>query len=224
MPAVNVIISETLDGSQVSDPLQGSGTGVDMGQAGTGSWTPIIDKAANTGHLDLYVRHDGLMPIFGCATFIQPYGTGTAFTYGGNDSAVNDFATLKAMGLASGSSKNNADGNSEGIWVDMDWDATAGTRFDQANFPDLVKIYGDNNTDGISISSAFPVAAEAMVYDSGGTETGPSAPVDGKIGAQSAPTVFGDNAHLKLRAYLKSTFGQSGYIQVEYVFSYSYEG
>lgn len=221
---VNIVIAESLDGAQISDTLQGGGTGLDLGQVGTASWTPVVSKTANTGHQDLYIQHDGALPIFGLALFIQQMSVGTGHPYGGGDSAADDYAAMIAMGNTSGSSKNNADGLSSGLWVDMDWNASDATRFDQANFPSLVKIFGDNNTDGISISSAFLVAAEAMVYNNGGTEDSPSGPVAGKVGASVAPTVFGDAAHVKLRQYLEQNFGQNGYFQFELVAAYSYEG
>lgn len=222
MPVVSLIISEVLDGSQVSDPLDGGGTGVDLGQVATKSYAPLVNKTLNQGAQDLFVRHDGANEIYSVVTFIQPYGTETGFAYGGASSAANDFARLKALGNASGSSKNNSDNLSGGLWIDMDWNAGDSTRFDQLNFPSLVKIYGDNNTDGISLASAFQVAAEAMVYGVGSVETQPSAPVAGKIGPQSTPTVLGDNAHLKLRIYLPASYGNPGKTQVEYCTSYVY--
>ena len=222
--AVSIIASETLDGAQVSDSIQGGGSGADLGQVGTGSYSPLTNKTSNQGHFDLFVRHDGLLPIYGVTTFIQPMGEGTPYSYGGGNSAAGDFASMKSMGNVSGNSKNNADGMSGGLWVDMDWDAGDATRFDQANFPSFVKIYGDNNTDGISLNSGFPVIKEAMVYGVAGVETQPSAPVDGKIGAQGSPLVLGDNAHLKLRQYLRSDFASNGYFQFEYVIAYSYDG
>lgn len=218
---VSIVVSDTLDGTQTSDSLQGGGSGLDFGQVGTGSWTPLTNKSANQGHLDFYIQHDGTAPITNCKVFIQVYGLGTGFTYGGGDSAVNDFATMKAMGNVSGGSKNNNDGNSGGLWVDMDWNASDATAFDQANFPNLVKIFGDNNTDGLDLGSAFTIIKEAMVFKNGAVEDEPSAPVDGTIGAAGAPTILGDTAHLKMRQYLRTDFGAAGYFQFEPVVSYS---
>lgn len=219
---VSVIASETLDGAQISDTLQGGGLGGDLGQVGTGSYSPLINKTLNRGHMDVYIRHDDAVnPIFSVVTFIQPMSTGTPYSYGGGDSAANDFAAMKAMGNVSGNSKNNSDGFSGGLWVDMDWDSGDSTRFDQANFPAFVKIYGDNNTDAVDLNSGFEIVKEAMVYNLAGIETAPSAPVDGTIGSQTTPTVLGDNAHIKLRQYLRSDFGSNGYFQFEYVVAYS---
>lgn len=218
---VSIVVSRTLDGAQMSDSLQGGGTGMDIGQVGTGSWTPLTNKSANQGHQDFYIQHDGTAEITSCKIFIQVYGTGTGFSYGGGDSAINDFAAMKAMGNVSGGSKNNNDGNSGGLWVDMDWNASDATAFDQANFPAFVKIFGDNNTDGIDLGSAFTIIKEAMVYKNGLVEDEPSAPVDGTIGPASTPTVIGDTAHLKLRQYLRNDFGSAGYFQYETVIAYS---
>lgn len=102
----------------------------------------------------------------------------------------------------------------------MDADASTTNQFDQASFPSLVKIYGDNGTDGIDLASAFQVAADAMVLDSGG-ETLASAPVAGQIGIDN-DAVLGDNAKLKLRAYLRSAFPDGGIVQWEYVIAYSF--
>lgn len=221
---VSLTASKTLNGSGVTDNLAptGSGnTGVDMGSAGTNSWTPLTNKTANQGHLNLYLRHDGVNDIQDLVTFIQQYGVGTSYTYGGADTAANDYAALKTLGFGSGSSKNQADGLSAGLWVDMNWQSNDSSRFDQANFPTNVKIYGDNNTDGIDLDSAFTVIAAAMVYDNGGTETSGSVPVDGTIGT-AGNTVHGDNAHIKLRMYIPTIYSRTNINQFEWVASYTY--
>jgi hypothetical protein len=221
--AVSLTISETLDGAQVSDSLAGGGTGVDLGSCSNNSFAPLVNKTLNQGRQNLYIRHDAVVdPITDVKTFIQQYGVGTGFTYGGADSAANDYSLLVSLGQASGSSKNNNDGLSGGLWIDMDWDSNDTTRFDHANFPTLVKIYGDSGTDGISLASAFQIRNEAMVYDNGGGEAAPSAPVNGTIGRQGAPTVLGDNAHINLRFYLPNAHTQGGIAQWEVVSAFSY--
>lgn len=219
--AVLLTVSETLDGTAVADALAGGGSGIDLGSVVNGSYAPVISKASNTGAQNLYIRHDATIdPITDVKTFIQEYGVGTGFTYGGADTAANDFATIKALGNASGNSKNNGDGLSGGLWIDMDWDASTTNQFDQANFPALVKIYGDNVSDGADLANAFPVIDDAMVYDAPG-ETAASAPVDGQIGI-NGDTTLGDNAHVKLRIYLTQAFADGGIIQWEWVIAYSY--
>jgi hypothetical protein len=219
--AVLLTISETLDGSAVADALASGGTGCDLGSCVNNSYCPVILKSANTGSQPLFVSHNATIdPITSCGTFIQTYGVGTGFTYGGADSAANDFTALKNLANASGSSKNNADGLSGGFWIDMDWDASTTNQFDQSGFPSVVKIYGDGLTDGISLASTFTIAASAMVYNLPG-ETAASSPVAGQIG-KAADTVLGDAAHLKTRLYIPNSFSQGGYIQWELVFNYSY--
>jgi len=218
---VLLTISETLDGAAVADALAAGGTGVDLGSCVNNSYAPVILKSANTGSQPIFVSHDAVVdPITDVKTFIQTYGVGTAFTYGGADTAANDFTSLKNLANASGSSKNNADGLSGGVWVDMDWDASTTNQFDQATFPTVVKIYGDGLTDGISLASAFTVAAAAMVYNAPG-ETVASSPVAGQIG-KAADTVLGDAAHLKYRIYIPSSYSNGGIIQWELVFAYSF--
>lgn len=230
---VLLTVSETFDGSQIADalatPSGPANTGIDLGAVVNGSYAPIISKAANTGHQKLYIRHDAVIdPITQVRTFIQTYGVGTSFAYGGADSAAGNFTTLKSLANASGSSKNNNDGLSGGLWADMDADAVTANQFDQANFPTLVKIYGDNLTDGIDLASAFTMKANALVIDTnqsaGADGDGaflPSAPVDGQIG-KNGDGVLGDNAKVRMRIYLPTAYSNGGYHQVEWVIAYSF--
>lgn len=219
--SVALIISETLDGSQVADSLQGGGNGVDLGPVNNNSFAPVTSKSGNTGKQDLFIQTDAVAdPITDTKTFVQQYGTGTGYTYGGNASAAADYASLKSLGNASGSSKNNNDGLSGGLWIDMDWDAVTANQFDQANFPSVVKIYGDNLTDGTTLATAFTINAAAMVYNAPG-ETAASSPVAGVIG-KSGDTANGDAAHIKLRIYLPSSHTTGGYMQWEWVVAYSF--
>lgn len=218
---VLLTVSETLDGSAVADALAGGGTGVDLGSVVNNSYAPVILKSANTGSQPLFIQHDATIdPITDVKTFIQTYGVGTGFTYGGAVSAAADFTTLKNLANASGSSKNNNDGLSGGLWIDMDWDASTTNQFDQGTFPTVVKIYGDGLTDGISLASAFTVAAAAMVYNAPG-ETSASSPVAGQIG-KAADTVLGDAAHVKLRIYVPNAYADGGIVQWEWVIAYSF--
>lgn len=229
---VLLTVSETRDGSQIADALAAPApgpTGIDLGSVTNGSYAPIISKPANTGHQKLYIFHDAVIdPITQVRTFIQTYGVGTAFAYGGADSAAGNFTSLKNLANASGSSKNNNDGLSGGLWVDMDADAVVGNQFDQATFPTMVKIYGDNLTDGIDLASAFTMKADAMVIDTdqsaGNDGDGnflPTAPVDGEIG-KDGDTVRGDNAKVRMRIYLPTAYAEGGYHQVEWVVAYSF--
>ena len=218
--AVLLTVAESLDGPAVSDALAGGGTGVDIGSVVNGSYAPVTDKSANTGQQDIYISHDGASKIENFSAHMQQYGVGTGFTYGGADTAADDFTSMKTMANGSGSSKNNADGLSAGFWVEMDADVSTANAFDQATRPTLVKIFGDGNTDGIDLASAFLIAGDAMVYNSAGEQQA-SAPVAGEIGP-AGNTVLGDSCHLQFRQYLASAFGFGGIFQFELVFSYSF--
>lgn len=244
--AVALTVSETLDGSAVADVLASPGpvnTGVDHGAVVNGSYAPITAKTDNTGRKDLFIRHDAAIdPITDVKTFIQEYGSGTGYGYGGANTAAGDYAVLKALGNTSGSSKNNADGNSGGLWIDMNAvlaDTIGSTQFDFAvngidsvggtqGGDDTVRIYGDNLVDGVDIGSAFTMKAEAMVLDTdqgqGGDATNgyvPTAPQDGQIGIDG-DTALGDNAHIKLRIYVRSDTTDGGIHQWEHVIAFSY--
>jgi len=218
--AVLLTISETINGAAVSDALAGGGTGVDFGSVVNNQYAPLIDKSSNTGAKTLYIRHNAIIdPITDVKTFMQEYGVGTAFAYGGASTAADDFTTMTDLGDASGNSKNNANGLSGGLWIDMDADASTVNQFDQANFPALVKIYGDNGTDGIDLASSFLIVGDAMVYDAPG-ETLATTPVDGQIG-KANDTILGDNAKVKLRVYLPDAYSDGGIVQWEFVIAYS---
>lgn len=232
--AVLLTVSETLDGAQIADglatPVPPNNTGIDLGAVTNGSFAPITPpKTANTGHKLLYIRHNAsLDPITGVKFFLQEYGTDTGFAYGGPLSAATDFANIVALGQASGSSKNNNDGQSGGIWIDMKADAATANQFDHATFPTVVKIFGDNGTDGVDLASGFDLRSEALVIDSdqaaGNDGEGaflPSAPQTGKIGI-NGDGVLGDNAKVRMRVYLPTSYTNGGYHQVEFVIAYAF--
>ena len=180
----------------------------------------MIDKVANTGKQDLYVSHDGGTNITAFSAFIQTYGVGTGFSYGGAVSAASDFTSMTNMGNTSGDSKNNADGLSSGLWMEMDADVSVANQFDQASRPSLVKIFGDGGTDGIDLASGFLIQEDSMVYESAGEQLA-SAPVAGQIG-EAGNTTLGDSSHLSFRQFLATAFGFGGIFQFELVFSYSF--
>jgi len=239
---VSLTVSNTLDGATVSDALAGGGTGVDLGSVTNGSYSDV-GIGTNVGQRDLYVYHDAVAdPITDTKTFIQQYLTDliAPHTYGGpgTSSPTLDFGRIRTMGDDSLNSKDNADGASEGLWIDMDSDVAEVNQFDYAtngfdgNAEALgnlsVAKYGDDGeVHGIGLANAIVIKAAAMVYDSGG-ETQPSAPADGVIGLVAGGDVgetaaeAGDNAHIKLRMYLKTSFATGGIHQFEYVLAYSF--
>lgn len=222
MAGVMTVSSLFTPATPYADALLGGGTGIEFGVATNGGFTPLTDKTTNLGKLDAYLSHDGTAKITETKTFIQTFGTNTGFSYGGADTAANDFVTMRNLGNASGSSKNNADGASGGLWHEMDFDVSDTNRFDHQTRPTLVFICGDNNTDGIDANSAFVLKADGMVYDSGGgTETAGTVPVDGEIGA-SGDTVLGDRFHDQMRIYLPTSFSTGGTLQLEIVYIYAF--
>lgn len=222
--AVSLVISKTLSAAGASDTLAGSGSGVDLGSVVNAEYTPIISKAANTGFQRLYIRHNATIdPITSVGTYIAQYSQ----TYGGADTAAGDYATLISKGNASGNSANNADGLSSGLRVEHDADLTnslGASAFDATRAQ--VKIYGDNNTDGIDLASAFALHVDALIYDSAthgtpGTPVDATTPVTGKIG-KDGDSVLGDHALIKLRFYLEDAAPDGGIIQWDYVVKYSF--
>lgn len=232
--AIALTISETLDGVQIADALSGGGTGTDLGQVTNGSFSPIVPPASNNqGRQDWFVRHDATVdPITDVKIFMQEYGVGTGFTYGGpgTRSAAADNTALRNLANASGGDKTNSDTLSGGIWMEQEVITMISetNQFDQAGRPTFVKIFGDGLTDGIDLASAFTIDAAAMVIDSDQASGGngsagyiPTAPVSGQIG-KDGDTALGDNAHLGFRVYTPGSFSDGGIYQVELVISYTF--
>lgn len=203
-----------------NDALDGGGFGIDFGVGTNNQWTPIIDKTSNTGYLSVYLSHDGINEITELKMYIGQYGLGTGYTYGGDDTAANDLATLLSLGDASGSSKNNADGNSGSLWIETDSDVSSVNLFDRAARPTEIIVTRTGVAD--TLANAVTIPAASMIYDSGGAvETQPSAPVDGTIGP-SGNTVFGDRAKLLKRVYFPNSFSTGGVFQFEIIFVYAF--
>lgn len=219
---VTVTISETIAGSEVGDTLAGGSTGVDFGQVVTGSYAPVTDQSANTGAQALYVRHDATVdPITDCAWYLVQYSG----TYGGASSASADKTALLALGAAdSGADKNNNDGNSRGLHMDMDWQVTASNMFAYSREASGNKrIFGKDYSglDGSDLANAFPLHVDACSYYNGSTEADATTPVTGKIG-KSNDTVLGNRGHVFFRYYLHSSATTGGINQVTNVFTYSF--
>ena len=228
--SVLLTVSETITGTQFADALAGGGTGIDFGAVITGQYGPIVNQTLNTGHLDAFIKHDAVVdPITDVKTFLQQFGSGTGFAYGGANTAALDIAKLLNMGNAdsmSGAVGNNSDGLGNGLHIDMDWDVSTTSQFLNSRIAsNFVRIYGDNggsvSGDGRSLATAFTMKADAMSYNNAGTETAPSLAVDGKIG-KTGDTVLGDRAHPRLRFYMRQDETEGGIIQGEFVIGYSF--
>jgi len=219
---VSILISETMAGAAFNDSLAGGSSGIDWGQASNGGYTPLTSQAANTGKKSLWVKHDATVdPTTDNKVFIQQYSG----TYGGADSAANDFTTFKNKGYASNSStSNNTDGLYSGLVVEMDYDISVASQFDPARIGTQVFIFGDgvgSPQDGIDLTSAFPIITDSMVFNNGGSPVLATTPVAGKIG-KSGDTVLGDNSASYWRFYLESAAITGGIMQTDLVWAYSF--
>lgn len=220
--AVLLTLSRTLAPSQIADSLQGGGTGWAIGSVVNGGYAPVIDQVANTGAEVLYISHDAVIdPIFNVKFYVASY-TLTGATYGGAKTPAQDLTDLIALGQASGSSKNNADGLSGGLWMDMTYTASTAVQFDIGTRPTNVKIFGDNGTDGIDAASAFDLITDACFYTPDNiAKNAPTTAEAGKIG-KSDDTVLGNRAEIRLRHYLPQSYPDGGYVQWATVIRYTY--
>ena len=217
---VLLTVSEALGGAELSDALVGDvlAVGCDLGSVQNNSYAPKIDKSLNTGKQDLYLRHDAAdFEITEVGWYIQAYNTALTWTYGGARTPGDDFDALIALGDASGTSKNNADGLSGGLWLDQKWDATSVQQFDSA--VSNVSIFKTGVGD--SLANKIPVHVNSMIWNNAGVETDATTPVTGKIG-KSGDTVLGDVSHGKIRIFIPNSYAEGGYYQWETVIVYSF--
>jgi len=233
---VLLTVSETWNGANFADALDGGGTGIDMGAVINGQYAPIISQPGNTGHKDVFISHDATIdPITDVKTYVQQFGVGTGFTYGGANSAAADFTKLLNMGDADTMGPavaNNSDGQGNGLHIDMDWNVTTANQYLGSRVGTFVEIYGDNggaaSGDGKDLASAFTMKLDAMSNTQGtGTEIAPSSAVDGTIGRDfgvnpAEAALYGDRAHPRLRFYLRTDEVDGGILQWEFVIAYSF--
>lgn len=220
--AVTLTISRTLAPAQVSDSLEGGGTGWDIGSVANGSYAPLVDQPTNDGAEVFYFSHDAVIdPIFNVKFYIANF-TLTGATYGGAKTPAQDLTDLIDLGNNSGSSKNNGDGLSGGLWMDMSYTATIAQQFDIGTRPNNVKIFGDNGTDGIDIASAFDLYTDAMFHTPDNIDkNAPTTAEVGKIG-KSDDTVLGNRAEIRFRHYLPSAYLDGGFVQWATITRYTY--
>ena len=220
--SVTLTVTETPAGSDFSDTLAGGSSGLDFGQVTNGFYAPIILQSANTGHQDIYLYHDAVVdPITDVSVYLAEFSG----TYGGANSASLDFTSINAYGASdSGATKNNADGLSRGMHMDMSWNVSTATQFDYTRESTGQKrIFGKDYSglDGTSSSKAFPLHVDAMSYWDGAVETDAVTPVSGKIGKLS-DTILGNRGHLRMRGYLHTAATEGGILQFDVVFGYAY--
>jgi hypothetical protein len=225
--AVTLTISETLTGSGLADSLSGGGTGLDLGQVINGQYAPIVDQPTNDGVQNIYLSHNAVIdPITDVKFYVQQYGVGTGFTYGGANSAAADITKLLNLGNASSSANaNNADGLASGLHIDMDWQVTTANQFNPSRIGTQVRIFGDNGGaatgQGRNLATAFDLYVDAMSRNNAGTEVDATTPVTGKIG-KTGDVTLGDRGHIKKRFYLAQSEVDGGVLQWEFVTAFSY--
>ncbi len=227
MAAVNLTVSETMGGSAFADALSGGGTGIDMGNAVTGAFTPVSNQTTNAGHKDVFVTHDAVVdPVTDFKTHLGQYGVITGAAYGGATTAAADFTKVLNMGdQSTGAVANNGDGLSSGLHIDMDWQVAQSQQFNPSRIGAQVQIYGDNGGaatgQGRTVGTAYTMHVDAMSRNNAGSEVDASAPVAGKIG-KAGDAVLGDQAHPRLRFYVRSNEAQAGIMQWEWISTYAF--
>jgi len=233
---VLLTVSATWNGADFDDNLEAGGTGVDFGSVVNSQYAPIISQAANTGAKDVYVRHDATIdPVTSVKTFVQEYGVGTSFAYGGANSAAADYTKILNMGDSDAMGagvNNNSDGLGNGLHIEMDWDVNTSNQFLGSRKGTFKQVYGSGggaaSGEGRDLATAFLMKADAMSNSQGtGSEIAPTASVDGTIGraftiSPTEAAALGDLAHFKLRFYLRENEIEGGTLQWEYVIAYSF--
>lgn len=216
---VSLTVSKTLGGSALADTLAGGSSGLDLGSVTNGAYSPITLQSANTGAQDLFIRHGALAdPI----TNVKFYIAQMSGSYGGADTAENDYTTLKGQGSSSANATaNNSNGLESGLRIDMDWQVSTGSQFTPSRAQ--VKTFGRGGagSDGTDLASAFDLHVDAMVKNNSGSEVDATTPVTGKIG-KTGDAVLGDVAHIKKRFYLPTSAVDGGVLQWDFVIAYSF--
>lgn len=239
--SVDLTISETFQGSDYPDdllPALSGNTGMDYGPVANGSYGPLVNVAAgetlanatnNTGHLDMYIAHNGTNEITDLKIAIDQYGANSGYAYGGGGSAAVDKSNLVAEGVASTftvGDKNNSNGTAGGLWFHMNraLAASSANKFNTITEAARIRIIGklSGAEDGLTTGTGFTVLKEAMARDDAGNEAAATSPEDGKVGP-SGNSVLGEAAHIMCRLYIRSAFNvRGGNFQWEYPFTYAF--
>lgn len=219
---VLLTVSETAAGAELNDVLAGASTGLDLGQVVNGSYAPVIDQNANTGVQDVYIRHDAVIdPIENVSFYLGQFSG----TYGGANTASSDLSQILAYGLAdSGSSKNNTDGLSRGLHIDMDWQVSTTNQFLYSReATGQRRIFGKTTSglNGSSLALSFPMHQDAASFWNGTAEVDATTPVAGKIG-KASDTILGNRGHFKKRFYLHTAATEGGIQQWDFIINFSF--
>ena len=243
MAVVDLTITETFQGPVDFDhdllPTGSGVTGADYGPVANGIYGPLTNIPAgevaanissNTGHLDLYVHHDGIAEITDVKFSMAEYGAYSSYAYGGGGDATSDWTAIRDEGIASTfgvADKNNSNGTAGGLWFHMnrlDF-ADSANKFNPFTEGSRIRVVGRtvSGQDGLTTATGFTILKEAMARDVGaGTEGSPTAPADGTIGP-SGNAILGESAHMLCRLYVRTAFNiRGGYFQWEYPFTYGF--
>jgi len=216
------VSNTTVVGPEASDTLAAGGSGIDFGQVYNGGYSPLDVQEQNSGALDIWVSHDAeIDPITSVKIYAAPY----AGNYGGANSAAADFTTLLAYGASDiGASKNNTDGLSQGLHLDMDWKVSPSNQFDYSREAGGNKrIIGKDYAgfDGSDIGKSFKLHADAASYWNGVSEVDAIAPIAATIGKFNDDQL-GNRGHFKARFYLNKDATEGGLLQNSLVIAYSF--
>lgn len=211
--------------SDIADGLSGGDSGADLGQASNGSYSPLSGaQADNGGSKDLYFAHDATVdPITNVGFYLAQF-TGT---YGGpaSGSPSADLNTMLQQGIDdAGGTKNNIDGLSSGLHIDMSYNvATASQFLPSRESAGQKRIFGKSYSGIQKGVQASPITLhqDAAFYWNGSTKGEPSAAEAGKIG-KSNDTVLGNRAQIRLRYYLPTSASIGGILQWAFVSLFSY--
>lgn len=196
MAVVNLTLSRTEAGVQVSDLLQGGSTGCDLG---------TVANDAVSATQELYLRHSGVNKITSCAYYVQPFSG----VYGGNYDASTDYSKILSLG-------DTTPGN-YGLMFDEDWNASP-------QFSSFFKIktgFGDS----FANRRNFPTTMQLYFNTGTSAKSDPTSPVVGEVGPNNdgaTAIAIGNRSLLRFRLGLPSTEVDGGIRQYDTVVAYTY--
>lgn len=194
MPIIDLTVSRTASGNNMTDLLSGGSTGMDMGTC--------VNGAASIAQ-NMYIRHTGTSKITSLAYYILPY-TGS---YGGNFSPANDYARLRVLG--------DLGGGDFGLQVCEEWNQTV-------PFTTFFKV-ATGAADSYSTRRSVSDDSMFHVHTETSAQTDATAPQVGIMGVNDNSTeslAIGNRALLRARLALPSNEPDGGVRQWDWVLSY----
>ena len=183
----------------LSKTLGGSNVSDSLSGSSTGYDFGIATTSTITTPVNpIYFKHNGVNSITACSYYIASY-TGI---YGGDYSAAVDYAKVLAHG----------DSGLGGLQFEESF--SNGTPFNGSYFQ-------VNTANGSSYATKRSIQTSSILYNNSGTETTPSSPVSGTIGA-SPNSTLGDNVKLRARYVIPTTESLGGRRQISIVFTFNF--